>query len=146
MDELIGANVARLRGDRTQLEVANEMRDLGWRWSQATMWAVEKGERPLRLAESEHLCHVLGIKLEELTRDSVVGEYLDARAKVVAAKDFIVVYVDKLLKAQVALREMSADPSFKLPSNDGIFDVEALLAIDPYSLVDFVREESGNDG
>lgn len=35
------------------------MRERGWKWSQATVWAVEKGDRPLRLAEANDLAAIL---------------------------------------------------------------------------------------
>lgn len=35
------------------------MRQRGHRWSQATVWAVEKGERQLRLTEAEDLGEIL---------------------------------------------------------------------------------------
>ena len=35
------------------------MRERGWKWSQATVWAVEKGDRPLRLAEANDLGAIL---------------------------------------------------------------------------------------
>jgi hypothetical protein len=37
------------------------MRERGWKWSQATVWSVERGDRPLRLAEAEDLAGVLGV-------------------------------------------------------------------------------------
>src|SRR5688500_1134787 len=61
-DELIGRNVARLRGEMPQSELAKAMRERGYKWSQATVWSVEKGERPLRLAEAETLSEILGRK------------------------------------------------------------------------------------
>ncbi|MCS6521367.1 hypothetical protein [Curtobacterium citreum] len=63
-DEQIGRAVSRLRGDRAQREVAAAMRELGWRWSQTTVWKVESGERPLRLAEAMDLEQVLGSELQ----------------------------------------------------------------------------------
>jgi transcriptional regulator with XRE-family HTH domain len=59
-DALIGRNVARLRGGRTQKELAEAMRERGHKWSQATVWSVEQGERPLRLTEADDLVQVLG--------------------------------------------------------------------------------------
>jgi hypothetical protein len=60
-DKRIGQTVLILRGDRTQQAVAVAMRDRGWKWSQATVWSVEKGDRPLRLAEADDLAGVLGV-------------------------------------------------------------------------------------
>jgi hypothetical protein len=59
-DERIGRNLVTRRGDRSQKDVADAMRARGWKWSQATVWAIEKGERPLRLAEADDLADVLG--------------------------------------------------------------------------------------
>jgi transcriptional regulator with XRE-family HTH domain len=75
-DELIGRNVARLRGDMSQSDLAKAMRDRGYKWSQATVWSVEKGERPLRLSEAETLTEVLG-------RNTVTGaaEFLASTAE-----------------------------------------------------------------
>lgn len=61
-DELIGRNLARMRADRPQSEIAAAMRERGYKWSQATVWAVEKGERPLRLTEAADLSKVLDRK------------------------------------------------------------------------------------
>lgn len=65
-DAEVGRVVAQLRGERTQQSVAAAMRDLGWRWSQATVWGVEKGERPLKLREAVVLASILGANVETL--------------------------------------------------------------------------------
>lgn len=67
-------NVARLRGERSQKGVADAMRERGWKWSQATVWAIEKGERPLRLVEADDLATVLGVHLHNLLQVSDVAE------------------------------------------------------------------------
>lgn len=60
LDALIGQNLARLRGDLSQAELAKEMKKRGYKWSQATVWAIEKGDRPLRLAEARDVIVTLG--------------------------------------------------------------------------------------
>ncbi|QSZ49590.1 hypothetical protein [Arthrobacter sp. D5-1] len=65
-DEQIGQNIVRLRGERSQQWVADRMREKGWKWAQATVWNVEKGERPLRLAEAEGLADILAISVEQI--------------------------------------------------------------------------------
>lgn len=65
-DEQIGQNIVRLRGDRSQQWVADRMREKGWKWAQATVWNVEKGERPLRLAEAEDIAEILAVGLERI--------------------------------------------------------------------------------
>jgi hypothetical protein len=63
-DREVGRVVAELRGERTQQSVADAMRELGWPWSQATVWSVEKGERPLKLREAVVLAAILGTSVE----------------------------------------------------------------------------------
>lgn len=65
-DEDIGRNLAQLRGDRTQQEIAEAMRSMGYKWSQATVWSVEKGERPLRLSEAMDVARVLDVDISDL--------------------------------------------------------------------------------
>lgn len=60
-DEQVGKAVTVFRGERSQKSVADAMRERGWKWSQATVWSVEKGERPLRLTEAADLAVVLGL-------------------------------------------------------------------------------------
>jgi hypothetical protein len=64
----IGRQVALLRGDKmSQAAVAEAMQRRGHaKWSQSTVWAVEKGTRPLRLIEAEDLAAVLGARVDKL--------------------------------------------------------------------------------
>lgn len=59
IDERIGQNLAITRGELSQKDLADRMRERGWKWSQATVWSIEKGERPLRLAEAEDVADIL---------------------------------------------------------------------------------------
>lgn len=68
-DEQIGRNVQKLRGEMSQTALADLMRERGFKWSQATVWAVEKGERPLRLAEAEALKDAFGNQYYPLAGD-----------------------------------------------------------------------------
>lgn len=65
-DAAIGENLTRLRGEATQQEVAAAMRLAGYKWSQATVWAVEKGDRPLRLAEAADLAKIFNKDIASL--------------------------------------------------------------------------------
>lgn len=74
-DEAIGQNLARFRGERTQQDIADAMRSMGYKWSQATVWAVEKGERPIRLTEAMDIARELRVDLSDLfstERESVL--------------------------------------------------------------------------
>lgn len=96
-DELIGRNVARFRGERSQADIAKAMRAQGWKWAQNTVSGVETGERPLRFAEALSLAHVLGISnVESFARESEFVTFklyaaaaYEAHQKLIAAvKDF----------------------------------------------------------
>lgn len=69
-DAQIGENLVALRGRMSQKDLAAAMKSLGWRWSQATVWSIEKGERPLRFAEASDLAQVLGVGLHALNSTS----------------------------------------------------------------------------
>lgn len=62
----IGLSVARFRAASglSQQQVADQMRELGWRWVQPTVWSIEQGRRPLRLAEAADLAGVLGTEMD----------------------------------------------------------------------------------
>lgn len=67
-DEAIGKNIARLRGDMSQAALAEHMKAKGWKWSQSTVWSVEKGDRPLRLREASDLAVILQASVNDLLR------------------------------------------------------------------------------
>lgn len=71
-DRSIGRSVTayRERRDLSQQAVADVMRDRGWKWSQATLWATERGDRPLRLAEAVDLAEILGVHVDHLLERS----------------------------------------------------------------------------
>lgn len=51
----------------SQKDLAERMRDTyGWRWSQATVWSVEKGERPLRFLEATDIVDIFEVPIEDL--------------------------------------------------------------------------------
>lgn len=67
-DQAIGQVVTSLRGDRAQKAVADAMRGKGHRWSQATVWGVEKGDRPLKFVEAIDLAQVLQCTVDDFRR------------------------------------------------------------------------------
>ena len=60
-DEQNGADVTAARGrvGLSQKELAARMSELGFAWPQATVSQIEKGERPLRLSEADHLAELI---------------------------------------------------------------------------------------
>lgn len=66
-DKRIGQNVAHFRGAMSQAALATEMKARGWKWSQPTVAAIEKGERSLKLAEAEDIYKILNLgRVEDL--------------------------------------------------------------------------------
>ena len=104
-DRHIGQTMAILRGDKTQQAVADEMRQRGWRWSQSTVWSVEKGDRALRLAEAEDLSAVLGTASVHSFLTEPVGAHIQQGVRRVSnAYRAIVESVWECLDAQDALK------------------------------------------
>lgn len=67
----------KFRGNISQQTLAEKMRNKGFKWSQATVWATEKGDRPVRLSEVIALSEVLdktydSFLLEEHDTDDAV--------------------------------------------------------------------------
>ncbi|MDP5226640.1 MULTISPECIES: hypothetical protein [Arthrobacter] len=85
-DKQIGKNLATLRGERSQQDVASQMRALGYKWSQATVWAVEKGERPLKVVEAVALAGLFSKTLDDLlSSDTSFDLALDELESAIAA-------------------------------------------------------------
>jgi len=78
-DEQIGQNLAKIRGEMSQTDLAAAMRARGWKWSQATVWAVERGDRPLRLSEATDVVAVLNLGINALSMLTGVDEYVMLR-------------------------------------------------------------------
>jgi transcriptional regulator with XRE-family HTH domain len=74
-DVRIGQNLERMRGAMSQRDLAEAMRQFGYRWSQATVWSVEKGERPLRLTEAEDIATIFGKSVFDLLSESWQTEF-----------------------------------------------------------------------
>lgn len=73
-DRQVGENIAAFRGSLSQATLASAMRDVGWKWSQPTVAAIEKGERPLKIAEAEDLLKILRVD----TLDELVSRPLES--------------------------------------------------------------------
>lgn len=127
----IGQRVMRLRGERSQKSVADDMRLRGWKWSQATMWSIESGDRPLRLTEATDLAAVLGVDLMDFFKDpEVLGIEVEIRQRM---SDAMSLYMDavrglrNLRFTQDSLQNRISDLSLK---NDDRFTRVLELAQD----------------
>ena len=79
-DEEIGEVIRRARGGTSQDALADAMKARGHdKWSQSTVWAIEKGNRPLRLTEAEDIAATLGLaSVVELLREPHVAKLIRA--------------------------------------------------------------------
>lgn len=104
-DELIGANLQRLRmAGTTQQALADAMKQRGWKWSQATVWSIEKGERPLRLAEALDLVDFFGLDgVTELTSTPIVTVGWQRLGAMDSKHDQLVAAARAYLQAQYSL-------------------------------------------
>ncbi|MGO2111924.1 MAG: helix-turn-helix domain-containing protein [Pseudoclavibacter sp.] len=75
------ANMRRRRESlgMSQSDLAAQMADLGWKtFRQATVSRLEKGDRPLRLAEAEALAQILRSNVTAMVRPAVEREIVEA--------------------------------------------------------------------
>lgn len=89
LDKHIGRAVAQWRTSRRmrQVDLADKMQAEHWNWAQATVWNVEQGNRPLRLAEAASLASIFNVSLEALLARPLDAAILEAnRASEAAAK------------------------------------------------------------
>lgn len=100
-DKQIGQNLAVLRGSVTQKELAERMKSRGWKWSQATVWTVETGERPLRLAEAQDIAEILDLGIHGV--DRLTTPEGDARVTL-HVRQVMALHVE-LMKSIAAFRE-----------------------------------------
>lgn len=99
-DEQIGRNLQTLRGDMSQKDLAAAMRGAGFKWSQATVWSVEKGERPLRLTEAEAVAQILDASTHQLTTSDEDLRVIQRIGKVVDIAESIADLSEDLYEAQ----------------------------------------------
>lgn len=108
-DERIAQRVHNLRTERelTQAQLGQLMRERGWKWVQATVWNMEQGTRPIRLAEAIDLATVLSVPLAEL----IGAADLNAEARRAGYLDG---YKAGIAEAQMTLDDLPTKP-LRLP-------------------------------
>lgn len=155
-DEQIGKNVQRLRGDMTQQALADLMRERGFRWSQATVWSVEKGERPLRVSEGEALTDALDIGYFNLTGTDIDTSLRLAMAAASEADREITRWTKAFIEAQISIefvlqdaREKEAQVSEAYAGGGGWLDMTpteiAAKASEEYRDYELVRGSEDED-
>lgn len=121
----------------TQQALADVMKARGWKWSQATVWSIEKGERPLRLAEAVDLVDVLDLEgVKELITTPLVTMSWQRLSLVAQAERALEVATQEFMRAQFDLATV-ADmvDSEGLPLPDVDEDLEARLEQTPEQII-----------
>lgn len=157
INEVIGKNIAIFRGDMSQAELADLMKkkgkDKGVRWSQTTVWEVEKGKRALKFSEALVLADILGIPLSRFY-DTSRGLALfhrggdlwtkrneSVRRMLSELKDFQRVQYELSSLGRTIQREASEDPSVRDIEEYG----EKFMKLGMASLADVAEEVAETD-
>lgn len=113
--------MAILRGPVPQQTIADAMRARGWKWSQATVWSVEKGERPLRLLEAHDLADIFKVSLEDFFGDGAEAkqeaQLRDLTNVVVKRRRDFQSAAQSILVFQDAIRDLADSMGISVPNN-----------------------------
>ena len=86
------------------------MRDRGWKWSQATVWSIERGERSVKLAEVQDLAACLNVLAPLLTYPDAGSQVMQWVQELARAERGVqsstAAYEDARLQLQVLLQEV----------------------------------------
>lgn len=109
----------------SQQDLAETMRKEGFKWSQATVWSVEKGERPLRLSEAIALTRVLKRGLAHfLTVNEAEAELKEAVWATQRAGSAVASKVDEFLEAKANLRHALEVAQLSHDADDTLTELE----------------------
>ncbi|UYG15640.1 hypothetical protein BRM3_08250 [Brachybacterium huguangmaarense] len=160
-DEEIGQRLQALRGPViSQAGLAGAMKERGYeKWSQATVWAIEAGKRPLRLTEAQDLASILSVEVGDLLQSTEVAQTLDAlfsaTLRVEGALRMVMGSIGELEQERAKLREVMAsiDPddvagwseSARERLHDLLVDAKAKLKWSVHDLLDYREQHDGDD-
>lgn len=107
VDEIIGRNLSMLRGEVSQEELANRMRDAGYSWTKMTVYNIERGERQMRLAEAVDVLRCLGRNpmsdIGKLLVDDSTAHVLDLSSQLLNKNNDIIMAVADLGRLRIEL-------------------------------------------
>lgn len=117
-DARIGARLQELRGETSQANIAAAMAGRGHKWSQATVWAVESGKRPMRMSEAIDLAEILEIPVDSFAMQDEYSKAMYALGAAtvrvhlsgVAIGNAVLEYVDRQEKLQALLDATPSPP------------------------------------
>lgn len=116
-DKRVGRNIVHFRDGMSQQDLAIKMRQRGFRWSQATIWSVEKGERPVRLSEVAALSEILDKPTDSFFLEEHAMNQVDSIAMALEKLLDAQQWLEYSLKIWLQARNPSYNPGL---SNTGI--------------------------
>ncbi|MGP5261226.1 helix-turn-helix domain-containing protein [Brachybacterium paraconglomeratum] len=139
-DAEIGARLQSLRESVvSQATLANAMKDHGHeKWSQATVWAVEAGKRPLRLSEAASLAAILGAEVSDFLQSSAVGKVIGSMREAItdvdrAATDLTAAAVrfeDARTRLRLTVRSIDAEQVSSWPDSERVRLIDLMREAD----------------
>ena len=122
-DARIGKRLATLRGDMSQAALAAAMAERGHKWSQATVWSVEQGKRPIRLAEADDVASICGFDIQALVVRDALGERLSEVPSFIAATSHATRQFREACKELLGMRHVVVDLLERIADEFGVPDV-----------------------
>lgn len=143
-ERAVGANVLALRdlAGVSQQALAQRMRDMGHKWSQATVWAVEKGERALRFSEAQDLVRALDEPLWKLELPTRALQAASQAGRVQARAAAVVRAVFDFIDEQEGLRALVGDDDMSSYGDIAYGLVLESAFLNPSALVAYAQEYS----
>jgi hypothetical protein len=125
----------------SQKDLARAMTERGWKWSQSTVWSVETGERPLRLAEAEDLATILSSDVRQLGTDTGVANMMEKLRQVSSARSDLEKAILDYGNRQAELAHMADSMDFIDPESSAAYRamVEEKLSPSPEDVVNEIR-------
>lgn len=121
-DARIGKRLQELRGELSQAALASAMAERGHKWSQATVWSVETGRRPIRLAEADDVASICGFDIQALVVRDAMGERLSEVPGAIAATSHAVKQFRTACHELLALRFLVAEMLDRIVDEYGVPD------------------------
>ena len=143
-DKQIGRNLASLRREISQADLARLMRERGWKWAQNTVSAIESGDRPLRLSEAEDVADILEVDRVQVFLSGDAEFRLESAIRRVNDSRFDVsLGIADYQRAQLELA-LAADALAELPADKATI-VRQYLTETPTDLIEAGWSSLGSD-
>jgi len=115
----------------SQRALADAMTEAGWKWSHVTVGSIERGERPLRVAEAVGVASILGIGVPELVDVQEAEELRQAQRALLLALDQLQTAESAWSNARLEAAVVADRLGYALPEDVG----DGLNVVTPLPLI-----------